>query len=134
MEAARIERGRIIVSGILEAGDVRRFNVAVIAPYSCQVDRVRRALAGACRVGTVDSFQGQETDLVVFTATRSNELGDLGFVLDPRRLCVAITRARRGLILVGDARTLRSSHHWAALIDSCQARGCYVDSEELYSS
>ena len=123
-----------IVSGILEAGDVRRFNVAVIAPYSCQVDRVRRALAGACRVGTVDSFQGQETDLVVFTATRSNELGDLGFVLDPRRLCVAITRARRGLILVGDARTLRSSHHWAALIDSCQARGCYVDSEELYSS
>ena len=93
---------------------------------------MRAALASACRVGTVDSFQGQETDLVVFSATRSNDVGDMGFLRDPRRLCVAITRARRGLILVGDARTLRSSHHWAALIDSCQARGCFVGSETLY--
>ena len=81
-------------------------------------------------MGTVDSFQGQETDLVVFSATRSNAFGDMGFLRDPRRLCVAITRARRGLILVGDVRTLRTSHHWAALIDSCEARGCLVDAED----
>ena len=43
---------------------------------------------------------------MVFSATRSNDLGELGFLRDPRRLCVAITRARRGLVLVGDARTL----------------------------
>ena len=62
--------------------------VAVIAPYANQVDLVRGALppGSACRVGTVDSFQGQETDLVVFSATRSNELGDVGFLRDPRRL------------------------------------------------
>ena len=87
---------------------------------------MRTALEGACRVGTVDSFQGQETDLVVFSATRSNAFGDMGFLRDPRRLCVAITRARRGLVVVGDVKTLRSSHHWAALIDSCQSRGCLV--------
>ena len=91
-------------------------------------------LAGACRVGTVDSFQGQETELVVFSATRSNAMGDMGFLRDPRRLCVAITRARRGLILVGDARTLRSSHHWTALIESCQSRGCFVDAGDLYTT
>ena len=131
VEAALVGR---IVAGVMRAGDVVPRNVAVIAPYAAQVDELRGALARACRVGTVDSFQGQETDLVVFSATRSNELGDLGFLRDPRRLCVAITRARRGLVMVGDARTLRSSHHWAALIESCESRGCLVDAEELLLS
>ena len=71
---------------------------------------------------------------MVFSATRSNDLGELGFLRDPRRLCVAITRARRGLVLVGDARTLRSSHHWTALIESCESRGCFVDAGQLYAS
>jgi len=79
------------------------------------------------RVGTVDSFQGQETEVVIFSAVRSNSEGHLGFLRDPRRLCVAITRARRGLILVGDVRTLRSNRHWTALIDSCEERDCLVD-------
>ena len=117
-----------MVADVLAAGDLSREQLAVIAPYSNQVDEVRKAVGCVCRVGTVDSFQGQETELVLFSATRSNAFGDLGFLSDPRRLCVAITRARRGLILVGDSRTLRSSHHWSALIDSCRSRGCFVDS------
>ena len=129
-EAALVVR---LVAAVVEAGDVPRERMAVLAPYANQVDLVRAALPrdSACRVGTVDSFQGQETDLVIFSATRSNELGDMGFLRDPRRLCVAITRARRGLILVGDARTLRSSHHWSALIDSCESRGCFVDAAQI---
>lgn len=57
---------------------------------------------GDVRVGTVDSFQGQETDLVLFSSVRSNLMRELGFLRDARRLNVAITRARRGLIIVGD--------------------------------
>ena len=125
-----------IVRAILEAGEVSPANVAVIAPYARQVDQIRvqlvGAVASACRVGTVDSFQGQETDVVIFSATRSNELGDMGFLQDPRRLCVAITRARRGLILVGDVRTLRRSHHWTALIDECESRGCLINAADLF--
>ena len=79
------------------------------------------------RVGSVDSFQGQEADIVVFSATRSNQEGSLGFVRDARRLNVALTRAKRGLVVVGDAVTLSNSHHWSALIDSCRRRGCVVD-------
>ena len=67
------------------------------------------------QIGTVDSFQGQETELVVFSAVRSNTMSEIGFLRDPRRLCVALTRARRGLIIVGDGKILKSSRHWEAL-------------------
>mmetsp|Transcript_35853 Transcript_35853/g.107016 ORF Transcript_35853/g.107016 Transcript_35853/m.107016 type:complete len:399 (+) Transcript_35853:1539-2735(+) len=136
-----------IVAGLLEGGDVDPFKVAVISPYSKQVDRIRAGLqslgvsagsrgaasaaAGKVRVGTVDSFQGQETDVVIFSGVRSNPEGQVGFLRDPRRLCVAITRARRGLVLVGDDRSLRTSRHWAALIESCRRRGCCLDADDL---
>ena len=84
------------------------------------------------RVGTVDSFQGQETGVVLFSAVRSNSMNELGFLRDKRRLNVAITRARRGLVLVGDAKALQSCRHWDALISSCESRGCLIDSSDAF--
>ena len=57
-------------------------------------------------VGTVDSFQGQERDIVAITLTRSNPLGEIGFLSDIRRMNVGMTRARRKLLLVGDSSTI----------------------------
>jgi superfamily I DNA and/or RNA helicase len=57
-------------------------------------------------VGTVDSFQGQERDIIAMSLTRANPLGDIGFLSDIRRMNVGMTRARRKLLLVGDASTL----------------------------
>lgn len=124
-----------IIQGLLQAGDVEGCGIAVISPYSKQVQRLRIELGARSirdvRVGTVDSFQGQETDVVLFSAVRSNSDNEMGFLRDPRRLCVAITRAKRGLIIVGDQVVLQTSHHWRALISSCQERGCYLNAEDI---
>ena len=124
-----------IVMKLLDGSDVEPFNIAVISPYSRQVDKIRGEFSGRnirnVRVGTVDSFQGQEKDIVIISGVRSNDVGDVGFLRDPRRLNVALTRAKIGLIIVGDQKTLRNSRHWAALLDSCLQRGCVMDASSL---
>ena len=57
-------------------------------------------------VGTVDSFQGQERDIIAITSTSSNPQGEIGFLSDIRRMNVGMTRARRKLLLVGDCRVI----------------------------
>ena len=57
-------------------------------------------------LGTVDSFQGQERDIIAISLTRSNPQGEIGFLSDIRRMNVGMTRARRKLLLVGDSSTL----------------------------
>ncbi|MFF3444175.1 DEAD/DEAH box helicase [Streptosporangium sp. NPDC002721] len=90
---------------------------AVIVPYRAQAERIRAGLARvlgestevADNVGTVDSFQGGERDLVVYAFTRSNARGEVGFLKELRRLNVAVSRARRQLVLVGDTTTLTAA-------------------------
>ncbi|MEU6743553.1 DEAD/DEAH box helicase [Streptosporangium sandarakinum] len=90
---------------------------AVIVPYRAQAERIRTELATvlgegsevADNVGTVDSFQGGERDLVVYAFTRSNPRGEVGFLRELRRLNVAVSRARRQLVLVGDTATLTAA-------------------------
>ncbi len=68
----------------------------------------------AITISTVDGFQGREADIVIFSAVRSNPQGRIGFVADARRLNVAITRARRGLVVLGNGETLRHDANWRA--------------------
>ncbi len=85
--------------------------VLVIAPYSAQVAELRRQMdsvagqLGAFRVevNTIDAVQGREADLVVFSTVRSNSSDKVGFLESDKRANVALSRARRGLIIVGDS-------------------------------
>ncbi len=83
-------------------------------PYLAQAELIRRLLTGRVsdaekirlNVGTVDSFQGGERDVILYGFTRSNPERRVGFLKELRRVNVAITRARLQLVLVGDLDTL----------------------------
>jgi regulator of nonsense transcripts 1 len=78
-------------------------------------------------IASVDSFQGREKDFIIFACVRSNEHGDVGFLSDPRRLNVALTRARYGLILVGNPRVLAKQPLWNSLLVHFQRQGVLVE-------
>lgn len=89
--------------------------VAVISPYKQQVCVLKELLehhpvlqqyTDRISVNTIDSFQGQERDVVYISMTRSNNEGIIGFLADIRRMNVAMTRARKKLVVIGDSATL----------------------------
>lgn len=83
--------------------------IAVISPYSAQVRLLTsRSPNPSVEIDSVDGFQGREKELVIVSLVRSNFEGEMGFLTDTRRMNVAMTRARRKLIVIGDSRTLSS--------------------------
>ncbi|MFZ0217881.1 MAG: DEAD/DEAH box helicase family protein, partial [Candidatus Dormiibacterota bacterium] len=88
---------------------VRKAKLAVIAMYSSQVSRLVHALRGIVPpddVESVDAFEGRESDGVILSLVRSNDRAAIGFLNDPNRVNVAISRARKLLVIVGDSRTV----------------------------
>lgn len=102
---------RAIDHGLIKKPDGRDLDLLLIAPYRRQVDEIQRKLAGEplkhvrTTVLSVDAVQGREADLAIFSITRSNDSGRLGFLGQDywRRINVALSRARFGLVIVGDA-------------------------------
>ncbi|KAF2719589.1 hypothetical protein K431DRAFT_321612 [Polychaeton citri CBS 116435] len=79
------------------------------------------------RISNVENYQGEESDIIIVSLTRSNINGDIGFVSAPQRLNVLLSRARNGLIMIGNAATfLRSrkgSGTWKPFFDQLKAAG-----------
>jgi superfamily I DNA and/or RNA helicase len=82
-------------------------------------------------VGNVDSFQGQERDIIAISLTRSNPQGEIGFLSDIRRMNVGMTRARRKLLLVGDSSTLCSHPFFGELLAYMKGVGGYRTAHEM---
>lgn len=82
--------------------------IAVLTPYSAQVAdlKTRLALLPAVEVSSIDGFQGREADIVVFVTVRCNAHCEIGFLKDLRRINVALTRAKAGVIVIGSRATL----------------------------
>lgn len=76
-------------------------------------------------IDTVDGFQGREKEVVIISFTRSNAMGEIGFLSDQRRMNVAMTRARRKLILTGDSATLCHHAFYKSLLEYFDACGSY---------
>jgi ATP-dependent RNA/DNA helicase IGHMBP2 len=124
-EAALVadEVARVLALGVAPA------DVAVIAPYDAQVQRLRQLLAAQLDLGlevdTVDGFQGREKEAVVVSLVRGNEAGEVGFLSDVRRMNVALTRARKKLVVVGDSATVARHPFYAAFFEHAQATGAW---------
>lgn len=100
--------------------------IAVIAPYAAQVRNLRMRLdLDGIEIDTVDGFQGREKEVVLITMTRSNSDGEIGFLSDRRRSNVALTRAKRKLIVVGDSATLCNHEFYSELFGYFEDAGAY---------
>lgn len=109
--------------------------VGIISPYKQQTELLTRLLAGEewkssrhrIAVKTVDGFQGQERDIICISLVRSNDEGEIGFLADVRRMNVALTRAKRKLIVVGDSATLSRHAFYKDFLE-------YTEEKEAYKS
>ncbi len=115
-------------------------SIAVISPYKHQVEVLKEFLSGAAEltsfeeritVNTIDSFQGQERDIVYISMTRSNTENVIGFLSDIRRMNVAMTRAKKKLVVVGDSATLSQLPFYGDFISYAQERDAYQSAWEL---
>ncbi|EDR26756.1 nonsense-mediated mRNA decay protein, putative [Entamoeba dispar SAW760] len=110
--------------------------IGVITPYIAQKQaiisrlslnrRVSEAQLNDIEIASVDSFQGREKDFIIFSTVRSNEISDIGFLSIPQRLNVSITRAKYGLVVVGNPETLMQNPLWCAYLQFFQNNNVLV--------
>jgi len=132
-EASMVEK---IVTLLLQKG-VTPPQLGVVTPYEGQrsfiVSHFQRAgslksdLYNNIEVASVDSFQGREKDFIILSCVRSNDRLGIGFLNDPRRLNVALTRARCGLIVLGNAKLLSKQPLWNSLLVHFKKQACVVE-------
>ncbi len=120
---------QLVVSEIrrLTSAGIEAADIAAICPYSAQTKRLRQDLGEllerGLEIGTVDGFQGREKEVMVVDLVRSNAEGQLGFLQDIRRTNVAITRAKRQLIVVVDGSTVSSHAYYRELLIAAKEAG-----------
>ena len=100
-------------------------DIGIISPYADQVKIIQDMTP--VEVKTVDGFQGREKEIIIISTVRSNAHGNIGFLRDLRRLNVAITRAKRKLIIIGNKDTLMTNPTYARLIKFCEDRKLMIE-------
>ena len=113
-----------IAKDYLDAG-ISEEDIGIISPYADQVKVIQEKTP--VEVKTVDGFQGREKEIIIISTVRSNDDGNIGFLKDLRRLNVAITRAKRKLIIVGNKETLKNSPTYTRLIEFVENENLLVD-------
>ena len=121
-----------VVNGFLAAG-LPPGEIGVVTPYAAQVRVIRRMLPRASpgergvEVSSVDGFQGREKEVIVMSTVRASVAGGVGFLADWRRVNVAFTRPRRGLVVLGHPETLaRDKETWGRWLQWVSAQGVNV--------
>ncbi len=115
--------------------------IGIISPYKAQVNLMQESFAERkpyiediskqISINTIDSFQGQERDIIYISLVRSNEKGEIGFLADVRRMNVAMTRARKKLVIIGDSATIGNHAFYSELLDYVNETGAYKSAFEF---
>ena len=114
-----------ILMDLVDSGGFATSQVGIVTPYAGQVRSIRDILPEqfqSVEVRTVDGYQGREKDVIIFSCVRSNIDGNVGFLSDRRRLNVALTRSRRGLIVIGNPDTLSHDEDWNDWLEHIRSR------------
>ncbi|RXG72080.1 putative helicase mov-10-B.1 [Armadillidium vulgare] len=115
-------------------------NIGIITPYRLQVEKLKSAIerfgksvTKNLKIGSVEDFQGEEKKVIIISTVRASkrhlakdELFKLGFLRNPKRFNVAVTRAQCLLILICCTDVLLLDSNWKALIDYARSKGGYV--------
>ncbi len=132
-EAAFVEK---VVTRFLKSG-IQPHQIGIITPYEGQRSYVvqhmqfngalKKDLYKDIEVASVDAFQGREKDYIIVTCVRSNENLGIGFLTNAKRLNVALTRAKYGLVLVGNPKVLSKHPLWYQLLMNFKEKNCLVE-------
>src|SRR5690606_38837492 len=125
-----------IVTRFFRAG-VRPSQIGIITPYEGQRSYIvssmqtngslKKELYKEVEVASVDAFQGREKDYIVLSCVRSNDHQGIGFLNDPRRLNVALTRSKYGIVILGNPKVLSKHPLWHSLLEHYKAKHCLVE-------
>ncbi|HYG40260.1 MAG TPA: AAA domain-containing protein [Cytophagales bacterium] len=115
-----------------------QFSVGIISPYKAQVNILKEKFLQDEWVGftniavnSVDGFQGQERDIIYISLVRSNSENEIGFLKDYRRMNVALTRAKKKLIIIGDSATLSTDEFYLKFLEYVEKIGAYKSAWEF---
>ncbi|ESK90181.1 atp-dependent helicase nam7 [Moniliophthora roreri MCA 2997] len=132
-EASNVEK---IVTKFFKSGVVPN-QIGVVTPYEGQRSYIvnymqfngslKKDLYKEVEVASVDAFQGREKDYIILSCVRSNEHQGIGFLNDPRRLNVALTRAKYGVVILGNPKVLSKHPLWHDLLTHYKSKECLVE-------
>lgn len=135
VEAMNVEK---VITRLFQDG-IKPDQIGVITPYEGQRAYIsnymttntlileKRAQYEEVEILSVDSFQGREKDFVILSCVRGNEDNNIGFLRDPRRLNVALTRAKYGMVVLGNPAALSRNRLWNRLLVHYREKGCLVE-------
>ena len=109
-----------VVKQLIATSEYKVSDIGIITPYAAQAKCIKYSLGNIkVDVHSIDSFQGREKEIIVFSTVRNSEEGEFAFLKDKCRINVLLTRAKRALIGVGNQETLRNSDIWTEWTSTC---------------